>query len=34
VEVGLIAGGALFIKRMSDLSLVKIPEIKRINGIK
>jgi len=26
VEVGLIAAGALFIKRMSDLSLVKIPE--------
>lgn len=26
VEVGLIAAGALFIKRMSDLSLAKIPE--------
>jgi SulP family sulfate permease len=26
VEVGLIAAGALFIKRMSELSLVKIPE--------
>lgn len=26
VEIGLIAAGALFIKRMSDLSLVKIPE--------
>jgi sulfate permease, SulP family len=26
VEVGLIAAGVLFIKRMSDLSLVKIPE--------
>ncbi|MEH2401188.1 SulP family inorganic anion transporter [Nostoc sp.] len=26
VEVGLIAAGALFIKQMSDLSLVKIPE--------
>ncbi|MEA5551027.1 SulP family inorganic anion transporter [Anabaena cylindrica UHCC 0172] len=26
VEIGLIAAGALFIKRMSDLSLAKIPE--------
>jgi len=26
VEVGLIAAGALFIKRMSDLNLVKVPE--------
>jgi len=26
VEVGLIAAGALFIKRMSELSLVKVPE--------
>ncbi|BAY21213.1 sulfate transporter [Calothrix sp. NIES-2100] len=26
VEVGLIAAGALFIKRMSDLSLAKVPE--------
>ncbi|MGA9381707.1 MAG: SulP family inorganic anion transporter [Phormidium sp.] len=26
VEIGLIAAGALFIKRMSDLSLVKVPE--------
>ncbi|HIK31073.1 MAG TPA: SulP family inorganic anion transporter [Oscillatoriales cyanobacterium M59_W2019_021] len=28
VEVGLIAAGALFIKRMSDLSLSKVPETK------